>query len=70
MIYLQKKKEKEKTTMTNFKIIEHKKQKRGGWLNNPSLCREERRIVTHSNYSNYEGPDDDGGWLDDTTLTY
>lgn len=56
--------------MTNFKkIIEHKKQKRGGWLNNLSLCREERRIATHnSNYSN-EGPDD-GGWLDDTTLIY
>lgn len=55
--------------MTNFKtFIEHKnKNKRGGWLNNPSICREERRIVTHSNY---EGPDDDEGWLDDTTLTY
>lgn len=57
--------------MTNFnQTIEHIT-KRGGWLKNPSISsREERRIATHSNYSNYEGPDDDGGWLDDTTLTY
>ena len=41
--------------------------RRGGWFNKPSiLSREERRLRTHTGY----GPDDEPGWLEDTTLGY
>lgn len=41
--------------------------RRGGWFNEPSIiCREERRLRTHTGY----GPDDEPGWLEDTTLGY
>lgn len=56
-----------KTRVINLKAVK-RNSRRGGWFNEPSLIsREERRLRTH--ISGY-GPDDEPGWLEDTTLGY
>ena len=56
-----------KTRVINLKAVVSTKTRRGGWLKEPSIkCREERRTATHTGY----GPDDEPGWLEDTTLGY